>query len=165
MRRRENLVSWKLSIIQRLVDRERRKLDTYSCKCINFGRSKTQAFFKNMEKFILCLDQIVRWVMGSFEFLTRDYYFFVRRLNSRGVSYQGQWSMVPLYDRDGLPCSRKAKSFADVVLEVERAYLPWMLLTSFVFRNGQTWVTVLLFSSFPWFWACHQHDEELVHVA
>ena len=23
---------------------------------------------------------------------------------------------------------------------------------------------VLLFSSFPWFWACHQHDEELVHV-
>ena len=27
--------------------------------------------------------------------------------------------MVPLYDRDGLPCSRKPKSFADVVLEVE----------------------------------------------
>ena len=23
---------------------------------------------------------------------------------------------------------------------------------------------VLLFSSFPWFWACHQHDEELVNV-
>ena len=41
----------------------------------NFGRSKTQAFFKNMEKFILSLDQIVRWVMGSFEFLTRDYFF------------------------------------------------------------------------------------------
>ena len=39
-----------------------------------------------------------------------------------------------------------------------------MLLTSFVFRNGQSWVTVLLFSSFPWFWACHQHDEELVHA-
>ena len=72
---RKSLVSWKLSIIQRLVDRERRKLDTYSCKCINFGRSKTQAFFKNMEKFILNLDQIVRWVMGSFEFLTRDYFF------------------------------------------------------------------------------------------
>ena len=72
---RKSLVSWKLSIIQRLVDRERRKLDTYSCKCINFGRSKTQAFFKNMEKFILSLDQIVRWVMGSFEFLTRDYFF------------------------------------------------------------------------------------------
>ena len=28
-----------------------------------------------MEKFILSLDQIVRWVMGSFEFLTRDYFF------------------------------------------------------------------------------------------
>ena len=48
-------------------------------------------------------------------------FFFVRWLNSRGVSYQGQWSVVPLYDRDGLPCSRKAKSFTDVVLEVERA--------------------------------------------
>ena len=74
---RKSLVSWKLSIIQRLVDRERRKLDIYSCKCINFGRSKTQAlaFFKNMEKFILSLDQTVRWVMGSFEFLTRDYFF------------------------------------------------------------------------------------------
>ena len=72
---RKSLVSWKLSSIQRLVDRERRKFDTYSCKCINFGRSKTQAFFKNMEKFILSLDQIVRWVMGSFEFLTRDYFF------------------------------------------------------------------------------------------
>ena len=99
---RKSLVSWKLSIIQRLVDRERTKLDTYSCKCINFGRSKTRAFFKNMEKFILSLDQIVRWVMGSFEFLTWDYFFFfVRWLNSRGVSYQGQWSVVPLYDRDG----------------------------------------------------------------
>ena len=54
---RKSLVSWKLSIIERLVDRERRKLDTYSFKCINFGRSKTQAFFKNMEKFILSLDQ------------------------------------------------------------------------------------------------------------
>ena len=29
--------------------------------------------------------------------------------------------MVLLYDRDGLPCSRKPKSFADVVLEVEQA--------------------------------------------
>ena len=83
--------------------------------------------FKNTSVFqthgkihILSLDQIVQWVMGSFEFLTRDY-FFVRWLNSRGVSYQGQWSVVPLYDRDGLPCSRKAKLFADVVLEVERA--------------------------------------------
>ena len=28
-----------------------------------------------MEKFILSLDQIVRWVMGSFEFLTRDFFF------------------------------------------------------------------------------------------
>ena len=110
----------KMSIIQRLVDRERRKLDTYSCKCINFGRSKTQAFFKNMEKFILSLDQIVRWVMGRLNFLL-EIIIFVSWLNSRGVSYQGQWSVVPLYDRDGLPCSRKAKSFADVVLEVERA--------------------------------------------
>ena len=74
---RKSLVSWKLSIIQRLVDWETRKLDTYSCKYINFGRSKTQAFFKNMEKFTFCrsLDQVVRWVMGSFEFLTRDYFF------------------------------------------------------------------------------------------
>ena len=35
----------------------------------------TAAFFKNMEKFILSLDQIVRWVMGSFAFLTQDYFF------------------------------------------------------------------------------------------
>ena len=87
---RKSLVSWKLSIIQRLVDRERRKLNTYSCKCINFGHSKTQAFFKNMEKFILSLDQIVRWVMGSFDLLL-EIIFFVRWLNSRGVSNQGQW--------------------------------------------------------------------------
>ena len=111
---RKSLVSWKLSIIQRLVDRERRKLDTYSCKCINFGRSKTLAFFKNHAKIhILSLDQIVRRVMGSFEFLTRDYFFlfvdWTRVVWATRVS--GQWYRS---DRDGLPCSRKVKSFADV---------------------------------------------------
>ena len=143
-------------------------------------RALTQAlaFFKNMEKFILSLDQKVKG-KGKGNYLTsvakqaktaflhgptvwkspivgiepatfrsesaalttapRDptpdspvshgvvwisysrLFFFVRWLNSRGVSYQGQWSVVPLFDRDGLPCSRKAKSFVDVVLEVERA--------------------------------------------
>ena len=69
----------------------------------------------------------------------------------------GQWyrSMIVMV----FLVPERRSSFADVVLEVERALLPWMLLTSFVFRNGQSWVTVLLFSSFPWFWACHQHDE------
>ena len=96
-------------------------------RCLQLQMHKLQAF-KNTSVFqkhgkiyILSLDQIVRWVMGSFEFLTRDYFFFVHWLNLRGVSYQGQWSVVLLYDRDGLPCSWKAKSFADVVLEVECA--------------------------------------------
>ena len=41
---------------------------------------------------ILSLDQIVRWVIGSFEFLTRDY-FFVRWLNSRSVNYPGDTTL------------------------------------------------------------------------
>ena len=131
---KKSLVSWKLSIIQRLSDWERRKLDTYSCKYINFGRSITQAFLQKHGKIhIFGLDQIVRWVIGSFEFLTRDYFLFVDW--TRVV-----WAtrVVPLYDRDGLPCSRKPKSFADVVLEVECAWLPWMFLTSF---SVFSWVT------------------------
>ena len=57
---RKSLVSWKLSIIQRLVDWERRKLDTYSCKYINFGHSITQAFFKNMENSHFALHERAR---------------------------------------------------------------------------------------------------------
>ena len=36
----------------------------------------TIVFQKHGKIYILSLDQIVRWVMGSFEFLTRDYFFF-----------------------------------------------------------------------------------------
>ena len=77
MRRREKVwchENWAL-FKDLLIERGGSSILTYSCKCINFGRSKTQAFFKNMEKFILSLDQIVRWVMGSLEFFTRDYFF------------------------------------------------------------------------------------------
>ena len=59
---------------------------------------------------------IVRWVIGSFEFLTRDYFLFVDWTRVVWATW-----VVPLYDRDCLPCSRKPKSFADVVLDVERA--------------------------------------------
>ena len=65
------------------------KIEHYSKTCwsreeearyLQLQRHKLRAFkntsvFKNMEKFILSLDQIVWWVMGSFEFLTRDYFF------------------------------------------------------------------------------------------
>ena len=119
---RKSLVSWKLSIIHSLVDRERRKLDTYSCKYINFGRAfKNTSVFQKHGKIHFeswpnsPVSHGVVWISYS------RLFFFVRWLNSRGVSYQGQWSVVPLYDRDGLLCSRKAKSFADIVLEVEHA--------------------------------------------
>ena len=86
---RKSLVSWKLSIIQRLVDWERRKLDTYSCKYLNFGHSITQAFFK-------------KWKNSHFEswpnspvshhrvvWISYSRLYFVRWLNLRGVSYSG----------------------------------------------------------------------------
>ena len=99
MRRREKVwchENWALFKL-RLVDRERRKLDTYSCKCINFGHSKTQAFFKNMEKFILSLDQIVRWVMGSSDLLLEIIFLFVdwtRVVWATRVSGQWYCSMI-----------------------------------------------------------------------
>ena len=42
----------------------------------------------------------------------------------------------------------------------------WFWRCTVVFRSGQSWVTVtvLRFSSFSRFWACRQHDEDLVHV-
>ena len=39
-----------------------------------------------------------------------------------------------------------------------------MILTLLVFRNGQSSIMVLQFSSFSRVWACRQHDEELVHI-
>ena len=44
--------------------------------------------------------------------------------------------------------------------------LGWFWRCTVVFRSGQSWVTVtvLRFSSFSRFWACRQHDEDLVLV-
>ena len=153
---RKSLVSWKLSIIQRLVDWERRKLDTYSCKYINFGRSKTQAFLQKHGKFTF-------WVLTnslvSHRVVSISYsrLFFVRWLNSRGVSYPGGTALWSWWSS----LFQKA--------EVVRRCCTWSW-TCLASCLGCFWrhlcsemdkieSRVLLFSSFPWFWACHQHDE------
>ena len=107
MRRREkvwcheNHALFKDLLIEREEEARYLQLQIYKLRAFN----NTSVLQKHGKIHIFSLDQIVPWVIGSFEFLTRDYKLFVDW--TRLV-----WAtrVVPLYDRDGLPSSRKPKS-------------------------------------------------------